>query len=125
MNSKKKPVEDSDSESGLGSRKSTMTAEEKSQARRQKMAKVEKEFYKLVDVAVAAKKVQLSEELLDVVYKYSELKRVAGGNKPLLPPKGEDEVLNALRGEDTEQDKMKKPCMVSQREKISRSLVKL
>ena len=70
LNSKKKPVEDSDSESGLGSRKSTMTAEEKSQARRQKMAKVEKEFYKLVDVAVAAKKVQLSEELLDVVYKY-------------------------------------------------------
>ena len=96
LNSKKKPVEDSDSESGLGSRKSTMTAEEKSQARRQKMAKVEKEFYKLVDVAVAAKKVQLSEELLDVVYKYWVLKRVAGGNKPLLPPKGEDEVLNAL-----------------------------
>ena len=139
LNSKKKPVEDSDSESGLGSRKSTMTAEEKSQARRQKMAKVEKEFYKLVDVAVAAKKVQLSEELLDVVYKYWVLKRVAGGNKPLLPPKGEDEVLNALRGEDTERDKMKKlvsirqdlervrnlAYMVSRREKISRSFVKL
>ena len=78
-----------------------------------------------MDVAVAAKKVQLSEELLHVVYKYWVHKRVAGGNKPLLPPKGEDEVLNALRGEDTEQDKMKKPCMVSQREKISRSLVKL
>ena len=44
LNSKKKPVEDSDSESGLGSRKSTMTAEEKSLARRQKMAKVEKEL---------------------------------------------------------------------------------
>ena len=38
---------------------------------------------------------------------------MAGGNKPLLPPKGEDEVLNALQGEDTERDKMKKPCMVS------------
>ena len=49
-----------------------------------------------MDVAVAAKKVQLSEELLDVVYKYWVHKRVAGGNKPLLPPKGEDEVLNAL-----------------------------
>ena len=49
-----------------------------------------------MDVAVAAKKVQLSEELLDVVYKYWVLKRVAGGNKPLQPPKGEDEVLNAL-----------------------------
>ena len=44
LNSKKKPVEDSASESGLGSRKSTMTNEEKSQARRQKMAKVEKEL---------------------------------------------------------------------------------
>jgi len=139
LNSKKKAVDDSDSESGLGSRKSTMTAEEKSQARRQKMAKVEKEFYKLVDVAVAAKKVQLSEELLEIVYKYWVLKRVAGGNKPLLPPKGEDEVLNALRGEDTERDKMKKlvsirqdlervrnlAYMVSRREKISRSFVKL
>ena len=51
--------------------------------------------YKLVDVAVAAKKVQLSDDLLDL-YKYWVLKRVAGGNKPLLPPKGEDEVLNAL-----------------------------
>ena len=44
LNSKKKPVEDSDSESGLGSQKSTMTTEEKSKARRQKMAEVEKEF---------------------------------------------------------------------------------
>ena len=51
-----------------------------------------------MDVAVAAKKVHLSEELLDVVYKYWVHKRVAGGNKPLLPPKGEDEVLNALHG---------------------------
>ena len=58
-----------------------------------------------MDVAVAAKKVQLSDDLLDL-YKYWVLKRVAGGNKPLLPPKGEDEVLNALRGEDTERDKM-------------------
>jgi hypothetical protein len=139
LNSKKKAAEDSDSESGLGSRKSTMTAEERSQARRQKMAKVEKEFYKLVDVAVGAKKVQLSEELMDIVYKYWVLKRVAGGNKPLLPPKGEDEVLSALRGEDTERDKMKKlvsirqdlervrnlAYMVSRREKISRGFVKL
>ena len=45
-----------------------------------------------MDVAVAAKKVQLSDDLLDL-YKYWVLKRVAGGNKP---PKGEDEVLNAL-----------------------------
>ena len=48
-----------------------------------------------MDVAVAAKKVQLSDDLLDL-YKFWGLKRVAGGNKPLQPPKGEDEVLNAL-----------------------------
>ena len=70
-----------------------------------------------MDVAVAAKKVQLSEELLDV-YKYWVLKRVAGSNKPLLPPKGEVEVLNALRGEDTERDKMKK--LVSIRQDLER-----
>ena len=42
-----------------------------------------------MDVAVAAKKVQLSEELLDVVYKYWVHKRVAGGNKsPYCLPRG-------------------------------------
>ena len=39
---------------------------------------------------------------------------MAGGNKPLLPPKGEDKVLNALRGEDTERDKMKKLVSIRQ-----------
>merc|ERR1712128_84284 len=55
-----------------------MTAEEKSQARRQKMAKVEKEFYKLVDIPSAAKKIDLNEELIDIISKYWMLKRIAG-----------------------------------------------
>ena len=132
-------MEDSDSESGGVGRKSNMTAEEKSQARRQKMAKVEKEFYKLVDIPAAAKKIDLNEELIDIISKYWMLKRIAGGNKPLLPPRGDDETLSALRGEDTERDKMKKlvtirqdlervrnlAYMVSRREKLSRSFVKL
>ena len=103
------------------------------------MAKVEKGFYKLVDIPMAAKKIDLNEELVDIISKYWMLKRIAGGNKPLLPPRGDDETLSALRGEDTERDKMKMlvtirqdlervrnlACMVSRREKLSRSFVKI
>ena len=100
-------MEDSDSESGGVGRKSNMTEDEKTQSRRQKMAKVEKEFYKLVDIPMAAKKIDLNEELVDIISKYWMLKRIAGGNKPLLPPREDDETLSALWGEDTERDKMK------------------
>ena len=138
MNSKKKAAEDSDSESGLG-RKSNMTPEEKSQARRQKMAKIEREFYKLVDLTLAARKIGINDDVVEVISKFWMLKRKAGGNKPLIPPRGEDESLSSLRGEDTERDKMKQlvnirqdlervrnlAYMVSRREKLSRSFVKL
>merc|ERR1712203_1346076 len=67
------------------------------------------------------------------------LKRKAGGNKPLIPPRGEDESLTSLRGEDSERDKMKQlvnirqdlervrnlAYMVSRREKLSRSFIKI
>ena len=115
-----------------------MTPEEKSAARRQKMAKIEREFYKLVDLTLTANKVDVSEDAVDVISKYWMLKRKAGGNKPLLPPRGDDEV-SSIRGEDTERDRMKQlvnirqdlervrnlAYMVSRREKLSRSYVKL
>ncbi len=72
-----------------------------------RMARIEREFFKLVDLSVAASKVQLSPEIVDFVYRYWILKRRAGNNKPLLPPRGEEETLSGLRAEDTERDKMK------------------
>ena len=115
-----------------------MTPEEKSQARRQKMAKVEREFFKVVDLTLTAKKVDIGEDVVDHISKYWMLKRKAGGNKPLLPARGDDEA-STLRGEDTEHDRMKMlvnirqdlervrnlAYMVSRREKLSRSYVKL
>lgn len=137
LNCKKKAVDDSDSDSGVG-RKSNMTAEEKSQARRQRMAKVEREFYKLVDISMAAKKLNLNVEVVDIISKFWTLKRIAAGNKPLLLPRGDDET-SALKGEDSERDKMKQlvnirqdlervrnlAYMVSRREKLSRSFIKI
>ena len=102
------------------------------------MAKVEREFFKVVDLTLTAKKVDIGEDVVDLISRYWMLKRKAGGNKPLLPARGDDEV-SALRGEDTEHDRMKMlvnirqdlervrnlAYMVSRREKLSRSYVKL
>ena len=71
------------------------------------MARIEREFFKLVDLTVVAGKVELSPEIVDFVYRYWILKRRAGNNKPLLPPRGEEESLSGLKTEDTERDKMK------------------
>jgi hypothetical protein len=72
------------------------------------MARIEREFYKLVDLPKVATKVQLSLDVVDFVYRYWLLKRRAGKNKPLLPPRGEEEGgLASLSTEDTERDKMK------------------
>ena len=131
LNKQKKKEEDSDSEKN-------MTPEERTQARRQKMAKIEREFYKLVDLASAAKKIDINDDVVEVISKYWMLKRKAGGNKPLLPPRGDDEV-STIKGEDTERDRMKQlvnirqdlervrnlAYMVSRREKMSRGYVKL
>ena len=75
-----------------------MTAEEKTQARRQKMVK--REFLKLVDLSVAAKKTDIDSDVVEVISKYWMLKRMAGGNKPLLSPRSDDET-STIRGEDT------------------------
>ena len=102
------------------------------------MAKIEREFYKLVDLAAAAKKIDVNEDVVEIISKYWMLKRRAGGNKPLLSPRGDDES-STLRGEDTERDRMKMlvnirqdlervrnlAYMVSRREKLSRSYVKI
>ena len=113
-----------------------MTAEEKTQARRQKMVK--REFLKLVDLSVAAKKTDIDSDVVEVISKYWMMKRMAGGNKPLLSPRSDDET-STIRGEDTERDRMKQlvnirqdlervrnlAYMVSRREKMSRTYVKM
>ena len=61
----------------------------------------------MVDVAVACSKVEISPDIVEFIYKYWILKRRAGGNKALLVPRGEEESLSNVKGEDTERDKMK------------------
>lgn len=131
----KKKMEDSDSDSGGGGRKQNLSPED----RRKRMARIEREFFKLVDLAVVAAKVQVTSEIVDFIYRYWILKRRAGNNKPLLPPRGDDESLSGLKAEDTERDKLKMMVeirqdlervrnlayMVSRREKLSRSFLKL
>merc|ERR1739838_947229 len=87
---------------------------------------------------MAAKKLNLNVEVVDIISKFWTLKRIAAGNKPLLLPRGDDET-SALKGEDSERDRMKQlvnirqdlervrnlAYMVSRREKLSRSFVKL
>ena len=72
-----------------------------------RLAKVETEFYKLVDLPAAAQKVELSQDSVDFIFRYWTLKRRAAGNKALLPPRGEEEALMSVKAEDTERDKMK------------------
>ena len=72
-----------------------------------RIARFEREFFKLVDTSTAAVKVELSLEIVDFIYRYWILKRRAGGNKALLVPRGEEESLSSVKGEDTERDKMK------------------
>ena len=46
-----------------------------------RIAKFEREFFKLVDVSLACTKVEMSQDVVDFIYKYWILKRRAGGNK--------------------------------------------
>ena len=73
-----------------------------------RMAKFEREFFKLADVNCAAIKVDISYEIVDFIYRYWILKRKAAGNKPLLTAReGEEDGKReaAVLGEDTEKDK--------------------
>merc|ERR1712045_987823 len=80
-------------------------------------------------MSLAVRKIGINEDVVEVISKFWMLKRKAGGNKS----------LTSLRGEDTERDKMKQlvnirqdlervrnlAYMVSRREKLSRTYVKL
>jgi len=106
----------------------------------EKLAKIESEFYKHIDLVTAAGKTGLDAELLDFIFRYWLLKRKAGGNKPLLAQRStEAQLLSASLGsQETEREKLKRfvalrqdlervrnLCyMVNRREKLRRTWIK-
>ncbi|XP_043927786.1 protein Jade-3 [Protopterus annectens] len=64
---------------------------EKTNVRTQKLKELEEEFYTLVDIQDVAAELTLSAFIVDFIYKYWKLKRKSNFNKPLLPPKEDEE----------------------------------
>ncbi|XP_059079070.1 PHD finger protein rhinoceros-like [Tigriopus californicus] len=136
LNQKRRDSEDSDDDEK--GKKKHLTAEERSALRREKIFKIEAEFYKQVDLKVAVRNLDLDSDIVDFIYRYWLLKRKANGNKALLVVRSEGRDLLSTNQE-TEREKMKKfvalrqdlervrnLCyMVSRREKLQRSFVKL
>lgn len=58
--------------------------------RAQRLQELEEEFYTLVQLQEVARLLRLSERILDFIYQYWKLKRKSNFNKPLLPPKEEE-----------------------------------
>lgn len=116
-----------------------MTSEEKNQARAQRLQEVEAEFYKHVSVKDISVPIDVDAEALQYVYNYWRLKRKAGHNKPLLPPKSPDDDVLSRKQEQADIEKMKmfvqlrqdlervrNLCyMVSRREKLSRTFFRM
>nr|XP_023014025.1 PHD finger protein rhinoceros [Leptinotarsa decemlineata] len=114
-----------------------MTSEEKNQARAMRLQEIEAEFFKHVTVKDIS--VHLDNDALQYIYNYWKLKRKAGFNKPLLPPKSEDVDMLSHKREQADLEKMKmfvqlrqdlervrNLCyMVSRREKLSRTFFRM
>ncbi|XP_044271530.1 PHD finger protein rhinoceros [Tribolium madens] len=116
-----------------------MTSEEKNQARAARLQEIEAEFYKHVSIKDVSIHLDVDNDALHHIYNYWKLKRKAGHNKPLLPPKSEDVDMLSHKREQADMEKMKmfvqlrqdlervrNLCyMVSRREKLSRSFFRL
>ena len=137
LNQKRRDSDDSDDEK---LKKKNMTEEERDQAKHLKFAKIECAFWKHVDSGQVSSKVGIDADVADIVYRYWILKRKAGGNKPLMVARTEEALLLASASSlETDKEKMKRfislrqdlervrnLCyMVSRREKLQRSFVKL
>lgn len=115
-----------------------MTSEEKNQARAARLQEIEAEFDKHVSVKDIMQ-LEVDSEGLYYIYNYWKLKRRAGHNKPLLPPKSEDVDMLSHKQEQADLEKMKmfvqlrqdlervrNLCyMVSRREKLSRTFFRM
>lgn len=67
------------------------TETEKVGLRAQKLLELEEEFYSMVQPAELAQELGLSPAMMDFILQYWKLKRKTCFNKPLLPPKEEEE----------------------------------
>lgn len=129
----------SDDDDSKRKKRKDMTSEEKNQARAARLQEIEAEFDKHVSVKDVTVHMDVDNEALHYIYNYWKLKRRAGHNKPLLPPKSEDvDLLSHKQGQaDIEKMKMfvqlrqdlervRNLCyMVSRREKLSRMFFRM
>lgn len=67
------------------------TESEKTSLRAQKLRELEEEFYSLVKVEDVAAELGLPKIAVDFIYNYWKLKRKSNLNKPLFPPKEDEE----------------------------------
>lgn len=75
--------------------------------RAQRLQELEDEFYTLIQLGELAQELGLSERLVDFIYQYWKLKRKSSFNKPLLPPKEEEENLVLQPQEDSIHTRMR------------------
>ncbi|XP_014366474.2 PHD finger protein rhinoceros isoform X1 [Papilio machaon] len=142
VNSKKEkcPGSGSEEEEVKRKRRKDMTSEEKTQARAARLQEIEREFDRHVSVKdISSHLLDVDQDAINYIYNYWKLKRRAGHNRPLLPPKSDDSELLTHRQEQADLDKMKmfvqlrqdlervrNLCyMVSRREKLSRSFFRM
>ncbi|XP_028166716.1 PHD finger protein rhinoceros [Ostrinia furnacalis] len=142
VNSKKDKCSGSGSEEEEVKRKrrKDMTSEEKTQARAARLQEIEREFDRHVSLKdISSHLLDVDQDAIHYIYNYWKLKRRAGHNRPLLPPKTDDSELMTHRQEQADLDKMKmfvqlrqdlervrNLCyMVSRREKLSRSFFRM
>ncbi|XP_045784450.1 PHD finger protein rhinoceros [Maniola jurtina] len=142
VNSKKEkcPGSGSEEEEVKRKRRKDMTSEEKTQARAARLQEIEGEFDRHVSVKdISTHLLDVDQDAINYIYNYWKLKRRAGHNRPLLPPKSDDSELLTHRQEQADLDKMKmfvqlrqdlervrNLCyMVSRREKLSRTFFRM
>lgn len=132
--------DDSDKKASSVSREEVeMTSEERDSARAAKIQAIESEFYKHVSVKETAEAVPTDPVIVDFVFNYWTLKRKANHDKPLLTPlKEETDRLDKLEENSLysrvkmfvhlrqDLERVRNLCyMVSRREKIAKSFIKV
>lgn len=80
---------------------------EKVGQRAQRLKELEEEFHTLIQPEELAQNLDLSQHLLDFIFQYWKLKRKSNFNRPLLPPKEEEENLLLQPQEDSIHTRMR------------------